>query len=328
MAFRILNFCGGGMRGLMSALILQRLDNQFQERHGKSLIHQADMIAGTSTGSVITGLLLAGISPRLIVDFYMEVMRRSFEHAQSNSNAPALPADTMIALLDKFHLDPPISFFKKKALFTSFDIGSAGVPWSPQLFNNFPGSDNAHIGLFDVIAGSCAMPGMSAPHACKVNGRPLRLVDGAFAHHDPTVPAIALAASHGNDVAAISAIDIGTGFMRNFITADVSGWGANQWLSGDGADDGALPGLLLNQPPTPAQMPILNMCLNGTSTSMMPDIAAMLLGNRFAYLNPDFGATYIPEDIVSDEGLAFLTLKAEECDLRPAMAVLDQYWAD
>jgi patatin-like phospholipase/acyl hydrolase len=47
--FRILSFCGGGMRGLMSAAILQRLDAAFFAKNGVHLTEQADMIAGTST---------------------------------------------------------------------------------------------------------------------------------------------------------------------------------------------------------------------------------------------------------------------------------------
>ena len=50
-----------------------------------------------------------------------------------------------MALLDKYHLDPPLSFFKKhKLLLTTFDLGAHDVPWSPQLFHNFPGSPSAH----------------------------------------------------------------------------------------------------------------------------------------------------------------------------------------
>ena len=101
-----------------------------------------------------------------------------------------------------------------------------------------------------------------------------------------------------------------------------------QWGNGTGGSDGTLPPLLVNMPATPAQMPILNLCLNGTSTNLMPDLAGMLLDDRFAYLNPDFGAVYIPEDAVSDEQLAFLKLMADTCDLEPAMAVLGQCWAD
>jgi len=109
MTFRILSFCGGGMRGLMSAMILRRLNDRFETKYGKSLAHQADMIAGTSTGALITGLLATGLTPDLIIDFYLEGTRRAFENADKSENAPALPQATFIALLDKYHLDPPFS---------------------------------------------------------------------------------------------------------------------------------------------------------------------------------------------------------------------------
>jgi predicted acylesterase/phospholipase RssA len=327
MAFRILNFCGGGMRGLMSAIILSRLNERFEKKHGTSLAQKADMIAGTSTGSSITGLLLIGLTPGLIIEFYLLVTRHAFAHAGTSPDAPALPPATFIKTLDKYGVDHKLSSFKKKALFTSFDIGAEDRPWAPMLFHNFPGSPTGDARLLDAMMASGSMPGMTAPYPYVLNGRQLNLVDGAFVHHDPTVPAIALAAAAGNAVSDISAIDIGTGFMRNFITADTSGWGSNQWIAAPGTSNGKLPGLLLNTPPTP-QMPFLNLCLNGTSTNLMPDLAGMLLGDRFAYLNPDFGAIYIPENVTSDEGLAFLTLMAETCDLEPALEVLDRYWAD
>ena len=129
-------------------------------------------------------------------------------------------------------------------------------------------------------------------------------------------------------VSTISAIDIGTGFMQNLVTANASGWGANQWLNGTGASDGTLPSLLVNTPTAQAQMPILNLCLNGTSSNLMPDLADMLLPGRFAYLNPNFGTTYIAEDATDDASIAFLQQAAADCDLTAALAVLSAYWVD
>lgn len=328
-SFRILSFCGGGMRGLMSAAILQRLDAEFYAQNDVRLIDQADMVAGTSTGSIISGLLLLGVTPELIVDFYLTVVRAGFAKGQHNSDAPELPGSTWIAAMDKYGLDRPLSAFAhKNVLLTAFDIGAAGRAWSPQLFHNLANSTNADIGLFDAISGSGGMPAMVPPHAVTLGGETLNLVDGAFVHHDPIVPAIAAAASNGIDVATISAIDIGTGFMQNMITADASGWGASQWLNGTGAPDGTLPALFVNTPAAQAQMPILNLCLNGTSTNLMPELAGMLLPGRFAYLNPDFGSTYIPEDATDATSIAFLQDQAAQCDLTQALAVLQANWLD
>lgn len=327
MTFRILNFCGGGMRGLMSIKIFGRLNERFEKKHGVSLAHQADMIAGTSTGASITGLLAVGLGPWAIKEFYLHVTRKAFEKAGTSENAPALAsAAGLIHTLDAFHLDPKLSSFEKKLLFTSFDLGAESGRWGPVLFHNFPGSKTADARLLDAMMASGSMPAMGAPYPYMLDGKPLRLVDGAFVHHDPTVPAIALAAASGVAVSDISAIDIGTGFMQNSVTADAEGWGANQWINGTGGSDGTLPPLLLNMPATPKQMPILNLCLNGTSTNLMPDLAGMLLPGRFAYLNPDFGPTYIPEDVTSDAGLEYLEAMADLCDLEPAMEILDKYW--
>jgi hypothetical protein len=74
-------------------------------------------------------------------------------------------------------------------------------------------------------------------------------------------------------------------------------------------------------------MPILNLTLSGTSTNTMPDLAGMLLGERFAYLNPDFGDTVIGELQADQDSLDFLYEKAMGCDLGPAMTVLGKYWS-
>lgn len=326
-AFRILSFCGGGMRGLMSAMILRRLNDAFFKLNKVYLTDQVDMVAGTSTGSIIAGLLLFGLAPDEIVAFYMDGMRTKFEGGQTtNPNAPELAGSGWIELLDKLGLDKPLSGYPTKALFTAFDIGAAGTPWSPQLFHNLANSTNADIGLFDAMAGSGAMPAMVPPHVVSLGGQTLTLVDGAFVHHDPTIPAIAAAASNGIDVSTISVIDIGTGFMQNMITADTLGWGANQWINGDGANDGTLPALLVNTPAAQAQLPILNLCLNGTSSNLMPDLAGMLLGDRFAYLNPNFGTRYIPEDVTDGASIEFLQAQANAFDLTAALAVANANW--
>ena len=75
-------------------------------------------------------------------------------------------------------------------------------------------------------------------------------------------------------------------------------------------------------------MPFLNLCLNGTSTNLMPDLAGMLLGDRFAYLNPNFGTRHVPENATDPDSLAFLVQMAENCDLTAALKVLDEHWVD
>ncbi|HEX8622165.1 MAG TPA: patatin-like phospholipase family protein [Allosphingosinicella sp.] len=328
MYYRMLSFCGGGIRGYMSALILQRLDDAFKDEYGVTLYSRADCIAGTSTGSFITGLLLSHVDPGQIVWLYSNVVAPAYLKAKKYATQPALVSDEWLSLLHGLPINRRLSECDKNALFTSFDIGGPSLPWSAQLLNNFPNSTTAEFHLLDAMAGSGAMPGMLPPYSVVIGGRQYNLLDGAFVHHDPTIPAIALAAGADVPVNTISVIDIGTGFMANSITANASGWGSTQWLHGTGAEDGQLPPLLANILPIPAnETPILNLTLSGTSTNTMPDLAGMLLGDRFAYLNPDFGDTVITELQADAAALKFLYEMAMGCDIEPAMAVLGKYWS-
>ena len=55
--YRILTFDGGGIRGLVTLALLKRIEAQVP-----TLIHNADLIAGTSTGGIIVLGLAAGKS--------------------------------------------------------------------------------------------------------------------------------------------------------------------------------------------------------------------------------------------------------------------------
>jgi len=329
MTYRILSFCGGGIRGLLSAIMLQRL----QAATGVNLAAQADLIVGTSTGSWITALLTAGLSPEELVLFYDPGMSTIMAlDGQKSPDKPMFGDGLLSKLFSKVPLPvpgvlgKPLSELDRRIMVASFEIGDETRPWSPQLIHNFPGSTTSGMSLLDAVHCSGAMPGMLAPAAITVNGQPMRFTDGAFMHHDPTVAAIALAvANEGVALEDITVLDFGTGFMANYISAnaDVANWGASQWLSPQN-NAGVLPALLVNTP-NPGQ-PIFNMMLNGTSTSLIPELAAMMLGERFAYLNPDFGGTYIAEDAVDQASLTFLKQQAAGFPLDAAQAVVQSYW--
>lgn len=68
--FRILSLDGGGIRGVISARILQEVDKQIQAQHGQSIGKYFDMIAGTSTGSLIAAGITVGYTPADMIDIY------------------------------------------------------------------------------------------------------------------------------------------------------------------------------------------------------------------------------------------------------------------
>jgi patatin-like phospholipase/acyl hydrolase len=70
--FRILSLDGGGIRGVISARILKEVDRQIQEQHGQSISEYFDMVAGTSTGSLIAAGITVGYTPDDMIDIYQK----------------------------------------------------------------------------------------------------------------------------------------------------------------------------------------------------------------------------------------------------------------
>lgn len=77
--FQILALDGGGIKGLFSAALLAALEEDL----GAKVVDHFDLIAGTSTGGIIALGLGLGLSPREIVQFYMQHGPSIFPNASS-----------------------------------------------------------------------------------------------------------------------------------------------------------------------------------------------------------------------------------------------------
>jgi uncharacterized protein len=80
---RILALDGGGLRGILTLGILQRIEDVLRERHGGGedfrLSHYFDLIAGTSTGAIIAATLALGWKVEDIRAKYMSLGERVFQ---------------------------------------------------------------------------------------------------------------------------------------------------------------------------------------------------------------------------------------------------------
>jgi patatin-like phospholipase/acyl hydrolase len=74
--FRILSFDGGGIRGVMSAAMLRVVEQQI----GKPLNQYFDLIAGTSTGSILAAAVATGLKSQEIIDLYKQNGQRIFPY--------------------------------------------------------------------------------------------------------------------------------------------------------------------------------------------------------------------------------------------------------
>lgn len=73
--FRILAIDGGGIRGVISAKILERV----REKIGQPLNEYFDLIAGTSTGSILAATLVRGEEPTELVKLYQDKGQKIFK---------------------------------------------------------------------------------------------------------------------------------------------------------------------------------------------------------------------------------------------------------
>jgi uncharacterized protein len=74
--FQILALDGGGVRGIFSAALLAGLERDLSIR----LVDHFDLVVGTSTGGIIALGLGAGMTPREILDFYVQDRDSIFEN--------------------------------------------------------------------------------------------------------------------------------------------------------------------------------------------------------------------------------------------------------
>jgi hypothetical protein len=79
---RILALDGGGVRGILSLGFLAEIEDVLRRRHGNSpdfrLCHYFDLIAGTSTGSIIAALLAQGNTVQRVIDLYLRLAGEVF----------------------------------------------------------------------------------------------------------------------------------------------------------------------------------------------------------------------------------------------------------
>ena len=74
--FKILSIDGGGIKGLYSSTIIERLENKFNCQ----ISDYFDMLCGTSTGGLIALALSLGKPATEISDFYIKYGKEIFPH--------------------------------------------------------------------------------------------------------------------------------------------------------------------------------------------------------------------------------------------------------
>jgi predicted acylesterase/phospholipase RssA len=87
----VLCLCGGGVRGILTALFVQRLDAIIQAKYsipGKRRVRiwdVVDEVYGTSTGAIVAALIVIGIEPSAMVNLYKNHSTQIFPASSFNA---------------------------------------------------------------------------------------------------------------------------------------------------------------------------------------------------------------------------------------------------
>lgn len=218
--YRILSLDGGGIRGLMTAIWLKRLEDEL----GEPLYRHFDLIAGTSTGAILACGISKGIDVDRIIELYVDRGREVFPARASRWWSRATRVMTEGVSAPKYD---------GSGLDTTYDVlGREG-----RVFKNDRPEYNS-LKVWELCRASAAAPSYFPAHVMQVSGTELPLIDGGVVANNPTACAIAEGIRINSDpdhpdprkIEDFVVASFGTGeATRPISIAESKEWGALEW---------------------------------------------------------------------------------------------------
>ena len=232
--FHILALDGGGTRGIYSAQVLASIE----QVNGVPIREQFDLIAGTSTGSIVAGAIAAGIPMTKIVELFrtesQRIFRRTwFSWLHLRSKYPRQPLGQIIGA---YLPDMTLGEISTPLMITSSDISTGGVHVFKSRYLKDLGEPyvrDANVSLRDAILASCSAPTYFDP----VPVGDFLLADGGLWANNPSIIALTEAVSKfRRSVDQVHILSIGTGHSVNLYTEHrlwglLTGWGRQKLVS-------------------------------------------------------------------------------------------------
>lgn len=299
--YRILSIDGGGVRGILTCVVLERLAEAVPD-----FLTKLDLFAGTSTGSVLALGLAAGYTPDRGTRLYGELAGEVFAPAVQNrlpAIGYALRPKYSNALLERVLAeqfgDLTLGELEKKVLVAAFNLDRNPFDpqrvrsWMPKFFNNFQQDDLEERGV-DVALRSAAAPTYFPSHKGHV--------DGGVVANNPSVAAMAQALdprTGSQKLEDVVLLSLGTGRVPEYMPQPDIRWGWLQWAR-----------------------PILPMMMDG-SVAVAHYQASRFLGARYHRFDP-----ILPRPIAVDDATALDELRrvGQEADLTATIEWLEHYF--
>jgi patatin-like phospholipase/acyl hydrolase len=283
--FRILSCDGGGIRGVLSAVLLNRLSaaypNLLQDRPDT-----ISMYAGTSTGGILALGLAAGLTPAQIRDLYVTDGKLIFDSSWTRDvvelgglSGSKYDNVNLKQILQETFGARKLQDLKPRVLIASFSLDNqasdpASRTWNPKFFHNFTGADSDGDSLLvDVAMSTSAAPTYFPSYGV--------YIDGGVIANNPSMAAVVQAMDGRNQpgeratLDGIKLLSIGTGASLQYIDDVDHDWGDAQWIK-----------------------PILNVMMDG-SVGVADFECRQLLGNSYCRVEPIFpaGKSFAMDDV-------------------------------
>ncbi|TVU05523.1 hypothetical protein EJB05_48689, partial [Eragrostis curvula] len=266
----VLSIDGGGVRGIIPAKILAVLEEKLQELDGPDvrIADYFDVVAGTSTGGLLTAMLTAPdkngrplFAAKELAQFYVENSPKIFPQknwilskvagALRMVSGPKYNGKYLHSLLRQHLGDLRLDRTLTNVIIPTFDIANL----QPTIFSSFElkhrPAKNAL--LSDISIATSAAPTFFPAHYFETKDekgevRPFNLVDGGLAANNPTLCAMSQLTKDillgdddffpmkPTDYGKFMVISIGCGFNRNttYSAKAAAKWGIFNWLIKDG----------------------------------------------------------------------------------------------
>jgi len=249
--YRILSIDAGGVRGLLSAIWLNRLE----ELLGSSIYRHFDLIVGTSSGSVLAAAIASGMPAQQFVSVFRDSIHEIFPASARRGGmtqrllalrrGPKYDGIGLENVLRNIFGDRQMSDLKCHTMIASYNLLNRR-----SLFFKSWKNEHSPLPVWGVCKASTSAPAYFPSHVMRVGIADLPLADGAIMAGTPSVNAIAeglrLNQSHGSGMENFVLLSVGSGKSHHHISIEESQtWGAFDWsgplisLVGDGNADAA-----------------------------------------------------------------------------------------
>lgn len=278
---------GGGIRGVFAVAILQELEKDV----GTSIREAVDLVAGTSTGSIIAASIAMNRDMGVLLDGYRHYGKKIFKRK------------ARIGLFRSIYSDRDLRRFIQNA-FEDKTLSEVGIPLLVPAVNVTDGKpyvhrshygvrqkgENDHIKLWDAVLSSCSAPIYFPPNI--INNRVITIDGGLWANNPSLVCITEAINQYQLAMDQIKVLSIGLGQQRiNFSPKKSHLWGIKHWL----------PFRFDTMSFTPK---LLDLALHLSSESISYQ-CQHLLGDNYLRLNTDLGRE-VPFDQVEEDTVEWL----------------------